>query len=700
MSLSTYGNANRILNSTKHFIQSKGKFREFQLGKSEEIFINHLAYIHESSNFKDNSKEIENKDRKNDSLIKLNANLRSNFMEEQNKKFDNILTKKNRNFYPILKNSRIHMKTQNSISISSNSLLNESFGLITLPPITNIKPLLKKLDNNSARIFHNDIFLQKEFEGLDFKNEEFLDKSFIESIPEFIHNKYEQIINTNAYPDSVSKLSKTLSKQGNTFTLNFNSIIITISENKQGFKKELIEYSLPFSALALFYKGGIQSFIIMLTKLIKFDSETYDKVEIKEDYLFSFLRGDMKDENLSKIKPVKEEEKNIETDSIKNNETEIKENIKTKNTIKKRLTSVGTSNISPLKKKLKDFMIELLNENKVIDIEGSPIKNDPQTIKHKTENTNIYKLRWVTPNATYLVKITMPYVTLQELSTKIKISNYIHYNLLFYLYQRNFENWDYYLLNYLFSFSKCRRLLGKISSKIKFKDIQSNTHIYISEPLVDDYNLESKEIPFILTKKGDSINYLCNLYSLTFGINIYADDQVELLYYNYLYNINFSFEQAIKIFQCFDLISQEKLKYFLIKFANIKKMNLTYDFSVLNNSNESDLLYAVISKIKENSGIIEEKTENYELSKTKNYQICKEFFGPSIRIRYFNTLTKSNECGYCNVLDNMKDIFLNENITNWPTFAIKLNENHLNDTKETYIPPQIKILEKSKMFKA
>ena len=67
----------------------------------------------------------------------------------------------------------------------------------------------------------------------------------------------------------------------------------------------------------------------------------------------------------------------------------------------------------------------------------------------------------------------------------------------------------------------------------------------------------------------------------------------------------------LKILKCLDYVSIPKLISFLFKLANIKKTQLTYDFSVLNIS-EEDEISKILSDIAKFSGILEETHEEEE----------------------------------------------------------------------------------------
>ena len=74
---------------------------------------------------------------------------------------------------------------------------------------------------------------------------------------------------------------------------------------------------------------------------------------------------------------------------------------------------------------------------------------------------------------------------MMEPNSHMMIQKYIDYDLLFYLYHNKFQHWDFYILNYLFSFKQCRLVMDRLLSKNKTikKIVTKNITLQISDTI-------------------------------------------------------------------------------------------------------------------------------------------------------------------------------------------------------------------------
>ena len=80
---------------------------------------------------------------------------------------------------------------------------------------------------------------------------------------------------------------------------------------------------------------------------------------------------------------------------------------------------------------------------------------------------------------TYKVTITLPTIYFILVDKNIKFEKIINYELLFYIYNQNFINWDFYIFNYFFSIKDFRLMISKTFSYIEKNNI-NNLNVNLS----------------------------------------------------------------------------------------------------------------------------------------------------------------------------------------------------------------------------
>ena len=105
-------------------------------------------------------------------------------------------------------------------------------------------------------------------------------------------------------------------------------------------------------------------------------------------------------------------------------------------------------------------------------------KNDGQNninnINNNSNSYNEYIFLWETNNKTFIVTVQMPMIYFKYKTIKNEIIAFCDRNLFLYLYRNNFINWDFYVLNFLFSIKAFRKIIlsnYSINKRIILNDI-------------------------------------------------------------------------------------------------------------------------------------------------------------------------------------------------------------------------------------
>ena len=96
------------------------------------------------------------------------------------------------------------------------------------------------------------------------------------------------------------------------------------------------------------------------------------------------------------------------------------------------------------------------------------------------DNNNIstFEYFWITPRKSFVLTIEVPLITIKIPSNNILMKKYVEYDLIFFLYSKNFIMWDFYLINNLLTYKNFRNLLDNLYSIPEKK----NLFFYITPP--------------------------------------------------------------------------------------------------------------------------------------------------------------------------------------------------------------------------
>jgi hypothetical protein len=127
--------------------------------------------------------------------------------------------------------------------------------------------------------------------------------------------------------------------------------------------------------------------------------------------------------------------------------------------------------------------IQFLSENSNNYDNDNISKNEENNndANYNSTNYNEYIFLWETYTKTFLITIQMPMISFKYKNLKNEIMAFCDKNLFLYIYKNNFINWDFYVLNYLFSIKAFRKIIlnnYSINKKFILTDIFSKTIDY------------------------------------------------------------------------------------------------------------------------------------------------------------------------------------------------------------------------------
>jgi len=351
-----------------------------------------------------------------------------------------------------------------------------------------------------------------------------------------------------------------INKINKTSINNFNDIL-EISKNKEDSSKEMVLYVPLYYAFLFCYKN-IDFFKRILLASIKFSNnfesvdfddklissslsamrkEEMGGMEIKKEFTFSSkkeVNGSMSPKKYSL--PFRKlgtksynspfgstkSPKNGNNIGLANTFSSIKnnfiENFMHSNKFDKKEEVIHSS------KKNNLINIHLLSENYKTISEKS--KNEGKRIKSKY---NEYIFLWETCSKTFVVNVQMPIIYFKFKTMKSEILAYCDKKLFLYIYKKNFVNWDFYVLNYLFSIKAFRKII--------LNNYSIANKLILSELFSKSMNGEEKNLTmnnfFSLKnqKKGENEGF--NILSENNKFNIFTERIIINRNKNKVYNI-------------------------------------------------------------------------------------------------------------------------------------------------------------------
>ena len=438
-----------------------------------------------------------------------------------NEIYDKIINNKIK-LNPISKRKLIY----NQILSDSNSFLKLDLNKIKKLRRRKLKSLeLNNKENETIKIDHKVSFFnfweKIFFPYVDYSNLKYNEYEIYKDIIEYENIIKEKInyFKKNKNENTTIQLRKSINyKSKKKIDLTFDSLKINFKDMSLPKDSKSFEINFPFALLPIFYYKGFETFIKFLAVVIQMENN-FEKIYFDENKISEALA------NLKDFDNNKEEESKDDFDL--------------------------------------DYMY-INNENYENCIELRP----PILKRNKNlQRFNYFIFFWTSNIRTFVVTITLPCIHLNILDNKIIINHFIDYQLLFYLYKRNFLNWEYYLIKYLTSYSKFRDIFLKIDSSSKLL----NKNIFLKEPKTR-INTFAEEI--LINIYTDQFNKNNIIVFESFYITVHLSNTN--LKQEKIYNIFFSFFQYVKFYE---IAKYSSKLLFLVNFLEINSELNTLNFN-------------------------------------------------------------------------------------------------------------------------
>ena len=101
------------------------------------------------------------------------------------------------------------------------------------------------------------------------------------------------------------------------------------------------------------------------------------------------------------------------------------------------------------------------------------IYNGKNNCKIFQRSNNKFEFDWINPEGHYLIKISMPNISLRFHDIKKFVNHYIDKELFMYLLDKKFLYWDYYVVHFLFSIKYFRIFIQRLLSKNNLNIIEN-----------------------------------------------------------------------------------------------------------------------------------------------------------------------------------------------------------------------------------
>jgi len=288
--------------------------------------------------------------------------------------------------------------------------------------------LYSNLEYDESEIFHREVFYNKYIESYI----ENLKKNKTENLTTFVKRNFYDINNSDLNEDENTCISSII----------FKSMKIEFI-NQTDSSKQIISYDIPFTYLPVFYYNNMKNLKYVLLSVFKF-SKDFDDITFENDEMYNLIKKAEQYEFFQRKKTKKNEEKEEDENMIFN--------------------TINNENLKKLVFKTKKTKIKI-SDNNVLKTTNL----NPNLAKCENYFT-FYNYIWVTPKYTYKVVVKTPEINIRI--NKLYITKYIDIELFYFLLKRDFLNWDFFIVHYLFSFKSFRWIIKTYLSKNKSKNLQ------------------------------------------------------------------------------------------------------------------------------------------------------------------------------------------------------------------------------------
>ena len=372
--------------------------------------------------------------------------------------------------------------------------------------------------------FQRDYFYEPEYSSLEYNDYEIFGKKdyYLELIKNKV-NEFKTIEMNDVNSESMKGKLFDKNKKTN-ISLKFDSISVKIYETvKEKIENEnenenevqtrvrdvqVFEYHLPFFFLPLFYLKGEEKFKIFLSKIILWDNvnKKFKTCESPEKDFIDILKNCV---DFNKDEKKEEEKKEEKPEEPQPKPAKSKYSLTLgKKSFKSQFAGFKFGGLNSTINEEQNLAQTMAGPNPgmyLTTLEERQKKLDivftsniyPNKKEYNYINYNIFEFLWITDSKNFKVCINTPLITVNIPSNNIQVRKYIDFELLFYLYEKDFKNWDFYLVKYLSSFKSFRTLLEQINSINEC----ANKSFYLTQPRVKNYLFNNIKIINIATIK-------------------------------------------------------------------------------------------------------------------------------------------------------------------------------------------------------
>ena len=525
----------------------------------------------------------------------------------------------------------------------------------------------KKYLHNNRMLLRDSLLNEKDYFQLDYDEEKIFSQT--EHYNNFIKNHLDLIKSNSLNFECSGKLEKTFEKTKinpklvlKPITIQFTRIFCFNNKAHPNSKdeEEVQEqtFEIPFEYTPIFYLYNFSKIKEILASIFQFNK---DYTSFTSNYKnFSYLLNHSSNY---------EDSSNFKQEEFQRNNSKKLLTSKTKNfqslSLNKAYSGKIKRNSMSLQKEIIKT-IDIFNNDSSLDsfnnkrelyqkYKGKSVVNNLNSKNNKIYfcNKNSFEFLWLTPVYEYLVNIKVPEISFYI--GDITINKNIDIELLLFLLEHQFNNWDFYVIEYLFSFYKFSLIINNFLSIYKIGKYQfinnflfNNNIINLSEEKKLKYSRKNYNFEYIFTDENLN-NYIKLLHSykiLIFNKNINKEHQ-------FCFHMN-----LIQMKSLYFSIKKQGAQHLIKKIFSLDnetmKIKINYDY--LDNFGQSD--FNNLENILHKNGhdeFLETKENKYNFNINEN-KICLVY--PNLEsIKFINNISpnKKEDCFESNSIGEVKE---------------------------------------------
>ena len=228
------------------------------------------------------------------------------------------------------------------------------------------------------------------------------------------------------------------------------------------------------------------------------------------------------------------------------------------------------------------------------------------------EEKNLYKciynkfnFKWNTPKYNYDINVKAPEAIFQ-VGGKI-FKSYINIELIFFLIENNFKNWDFYISHYIFSYKECKKNMSKLTSKSMENLDNKNLDEFpllkssLNKTKIKEINNFNKERIQQITEKSKTFEFLYtdkynnNYIKIFHNFEMITRSKSISSKKKFIFDFNFIHMRILN-----NILKIQGLNYFLKKLIYIDKENSTIKFRYDELCSLSNDQYKILEKYEPN----------------------------------------------------------------------------------------------------